>query len=688
MFRTVGRRRKETLIAVLMLPQYLKFDYRVMAITKIRCFLSITFLLAALCLQAQQPSADTTQGKKRIYIINSQRLNYEKKDSAEYQSAVGNVIIRQDSTLFYCDSVVLNKSKNMLEAFGHVHINDADSVHTYADYLRYVGNERKAYLKKNVRLTDGKGTLTTPELEYDINTKIGTYLKGGKVVNDKTVLNSDEGFYYGETRDVYFKKGVVLVSPDYNVKTDTLLYNTYTDVATFIVPTEITSGKNRKVLTSDGYYDLRNKKAYFGKRPQIQDSATFLVADEVAMDDSSGFGEARGNFIYRDTAQGLTIIGNNLKNNRKSESFLATQKPVMILKQDKDSIFIAADTFYSAKLTELLKTRFVPVITDSLPLQQVQTANNKLLALNKGTDFAKNTLIEQKFDTSISSFPELKDTVNATNSLINLPDASASVSSQLDNAATITDSNIKSNDTGSSFSSQPNYVAGITDSAFKNPDTLIQSDSVQTFTFTENSSALLPAPRNVDSSHDRFIEAYYHVKIFSDSLQAVGDSLFYSAEDSAFRLFKNPVVWAQQSQVTGDTIYLFTADKKPKRIYVFENALSIEKVGDDFYNQVKGRTINGWFVNGNLDHLRTKGNAESVYYGKDENNKFLGVNKNTCDIIDVYFTNKEAQRVIWRSNLQGTAYPMRQVNHEEMRLRGFQWEDSLRPKTKYDLFGN
>jgi hypothetical protein len=51
-------------------------------------------------------------------------------------------------------------------------------------------------------------------------------------------------------------------------------------------------------------------------------------------------------------------------------------------------------------------------------------------------------------------------------------------------------------------------------------------------------------------------------------------------EDSAFRLFKEPAVWSRESQITGDTIYLFTHDKKARRIYVFENALSIPESRD------------------------------------------------------------------------------------------------------------
>jgi lipopolysaccharide export system protein LptA len=525
----------------------------------------------SISLLAQNPFTDTVRSQtstslNEIYIVQAQRLNYQKIDSIEYQSAAGKVVIRQNNTLFYCDSVVLNKKLNQMQAFGHVHINDADSIHTYADFLRYNGNEKKAFLDKNVKLSDGNSTLTTKSLTYDVSTKLGTYKTPGKVVNGKTVLTSNEGFYYGDTKDIYFKKKVELTDPDYILKTDTLLYNTQTGIATFVAPTEILSG-SRKVLTNAGYYDAKARKTYFGQRPHIEDSTTVLDANEIAFDDSSGYSEASGNVVYKDTAQGITILANNLKSNKKTESFLATEKPILILRQDKDSVFLAADTFFSAKLSALKNVRDVPVIRDSLA----------------------------------------------------------------------------------------------------------QIDSVKR--------------RKGNDSTDRFIEAYFHVRIFSDSLQAVGDSLFYSMEDSVFRLFKNPVVWGQESQITGDTIYLYTSRQKPKEMYVFENAISIQKTKQNFYNQVSGRTIKGLFdTSGNLDMVRAKGNAASIYYAQDDVGKYVGVNRATADMIDMFFTNKEADKVVFRRNLEGISYPMGQVNHETLRLDGFNWLEWRRPKTKYDLF--
>jgi lipopolysaccharide export system protein LptA len=538
-----------------------------------RLLIAMLGLLASTIVYAQAPIKDTSRHGKMITIISADRENFQQIDSlTQVLSLAGKAKVQQEKTIFEADSIALNQLTNILEAFGNVHINDNDSIHTYSQYLKYVGKEKKAYLNKKVKLTDGKGVLTTEELVYDEQTKIGIYYKGGKVVNGKTILTSTEGYYYGETKDVYFKQNVFLKDSGFTVKTDTLLYNTKTGITTIVAPSTIVSGK-QTIKTKDGYYDTKSKKAFFNQRPIIDDSTYTFVADKIAVDDKSGLSEYDGNAVYRTKdSTGYDLIAGNIKANRKTNALLATQKPLLLIKQPQDTTYITADTLFTSKLSELVKSRTVPVVRDSVKGKMPMTKNPK------------------------------------------------------------------------------------------------------------------------DSSADRYFEAYFNVRIFNDSLQAVCDSMFYSGEDSVFRLFKNPIAWAQKNQITGDTMYLFVQNKKPERLYVFENAMSIQKLTDKYFNQIKGTTINGFFLDGKIDHLRAKGNAETVYYGVDESNKYLGVNKASCDVIDMYFEQKKdgasPQKIVLRNNLEGTAYPMRQINHEELRLRKFKWLENLRPKSKFDIFSN
>jgi hypothetical protein len=307
--------------------------------------------------------------------------------------------------------------------------------------------------------------------------------------------------------------------------------------------------------------------------------------------------------VYRskDKKQGFDMIANNIKTNNKRSTIMATQIPLLIIKQGADSVFITADTLFSGRVIDLLKIKKIPSL--------------------------RPTPIDTTFNKSI-----IKDTVKV-----------ASV--------------------------KPIIKKG-------NTKNLVDSAKLN----------LVSTPP-VDSTL-KYFEAYKNVKIFSDSLQAVGDSLFFSGSDSVFRLFNEPILWAQENQISGDTIYLFLKNKRPERLYVIDNALSISKVDSSIYfNQVRGNSIDALFDStGQVHFLTAKGSAENIYYAQDEQKGFVGVNKNSCDLIEINFTDGKPKRVKFINNLEGGLLPMRgKTNHDELKLKSFNWQDKLRPKSKFDI---
>lgn len=494
------------------------------------------------------------------------KLEYRKIDSVtEIQILAGNVRLRQGNSIFECDSCVINKRSNLFEAWGNVHINDSDTSDIYSDHLRYLTDRKIAYLDGNVKLTDGKGVLTTPTLEYDVNTKVGIYRNGGRVVNKETVLTSEEGFYYADLKDVYFKKNVKLKDPQYDLDADSLLYNTGTEIVRFIAETLVKDSTGRTIRTRDGYYDKRTGKAEFGQNPIISDKDIQATGQRIISDDSTGITQILGKGIIIDTAGKRTVIADTIFYNKKNESFLAFAKPLMIIEQEEDSIFITADTLFSAKLSDL----------------------------------------------------------------------------------------------------------------YARTDSVIKKDTLRGVKVIDTKTK---------DSTDRYFEAFRHVRIFSDSLQAVCDSMFYSFRDSVFRLFDDPVVWSNESQITGDTIYLFTKNKKADRMQVFKNSFIASLVKPEIFNQVRSIRMDAYFVDGNIDSVRARGAAECIYYIQDEDSAFTGINQSNADLMDVYFKEKELQRVVFRTAVKGTIWPMKQKTPQEMRLREFNWRDAERPKSKYEMF--
>jgi len=163
--------------------------------------------------------------------------------------------------------------------------------------------------------------------------------------------------------------------------------------------------------------------------------------------------------------------------------------------------------------------------------------------------------------------------------------------------------------------------------------------------------------------------------------------MYYSTEDSVFRLFRNPVFWREKSQVSGDTMYLFTEHQKPKRLYVFNNSIVINQQNPAMYNQAGGRTLNAYFKDGEIDYTRIKGSpAETVFYPQDNDSAYVGMNRSSGDVVDVYFKNKEVQKIKFIQNIDGVMYPLKQIPADRKYLKNFKWQDKRRPKNKLELF--
>ena len=623
-------------------------------------FLQLTFLSFG---QVSQPAtADTLQ---EFQIISAPSMRAIKIDSVTtLQTIAGGAIIQQGATIFHSDSAVLNPTTRIIEAFGNVHINQADTVHTYGQYLKYLGVEKMAYVKKNVKLTDKKGTLFTQDLDYNLNTGIGNFYNGGKVIEGETVITSIDGAYYADTKDIYFKKNVKLDGPKNHVRADSLLYNMLTKKSSFISNTNI-KNPEVEINTSQGTYDLNTGDAFFTSRTTVLDSSgRIYTADNIALENKSGNAQLEGNAIIIDSANNFIVTANQIFLNKKNNSFLATRKPVLILKQKNDSAYIAADTIFSGIATFVKPEKMV---------LQNDSAVNVNLQQNKKIQEV------EIIDSSRRKLPALsKEIVDSVKTISPVND---SIPQQIKNSDSVKIIEDRTWPPGKdSLSIQNKIDSSAIDSisvaiASKLPDSAISMKEIKKDSVNNSDSAV------------RYFLAFHKVRIFNDSLQSVSDSMFFSSKDSVFRLYYEPVIWSGQTQITGDTIYLFTKNKQPERLYAFEKGLIVNKTREGFFNQMAGKTINGYFKDGKIDFLRVKGSqAESIYYMQDEDSAYIGMNRATGDVIDLYFKNEELKKALYVNEINGNMYPMKQIPEDQKQLKNFKWLDSKRPKNKLELF--
>ena len=219
--------------------------------------------LVLLCSCSQlwaQKKTDKKDDKLTIFFDHNNYAYIESTDSGDVQKLVGDVILRQGSDTMYCDSMFM-KPGNNIEAFGNVRIVQHGGTRAESDYLRYQGNSRVAYMKGNVKITDGKNNLWTEDLTYNVGTKIGVYTQGGTLQADSTTVSSNEGNYNANTKYARFIKDVLVTDPRYEVVSGDLGYYTETKVVQFFAPSVVTSDKS-VLRTSGGTYDSNNEKLF------------------------------------------------------------------------------------------------------------------------------------------------------------------------------------------------------------------------------------------------------------------------------------------------------------------------------------------------------------------------------------------------------------------------------------------
>jgi len=565
-------------------------------------------------------------------------------------------VFAQDGSTLSADSADFNQAANTFDAFGHVVITQPSGTVIYSDLLNYDGNTKLAILSNNIRLIDGDATLTTNNLTYNMNSRIGTYRNGGKIVNGKNVLTSNNGYYFATTRDAYFRGNVLLNSPDAIIKNDTLRYNTNSKIAYFYGPTDI-YGKDDTLYTESGNYNTSNDQARFGKNNLYRQGSKSLTGDSLFYDRKVGYGKAIGNVIFKDTVEKAILRGGLGEYKKADESILVTLNPYVVIISESDSakvdsIWMTADTLFSK----------VIYARDLIPYKKDEIIPDAEIA-------AKEDKPESKTNDSINTFAAEGDTSALVPTSISEKEEIPLKEEMVVKLSEIkTPPDKKVSKEGIKTKIQP-QMAGL--------------DKVQDSTKV---SATLKDSINADTTRTRIISAFHRAKIFKSDLQAKADSMFFSDADSTVRCYVNPMIWAQGSQLTGDTVYLQMKNKKLDNMLLQHNSFIVntEDADSTNFNQIKGKIITGYFRDNKLNDMFVDGNAESVYYLKDDT-VYSGLNHMISSRLRIFLKDNKLSNISAIRAIDASITPMEDLQEEDRILKGFIWKPSERPKSKEEI---
>jgi hypothetical protein len=181
--------------------------------------------------------------------------------------------------------------------------------------------------------------------------------------------------------------------------------------------------------------------------------------------------------------------------------------------------------------------------------------------------------------------------------------------------------------------------------------------------------------------------AHTTTRIFKSDLQGICDSLFYSSVDSVFRMFRNPILWNENSEMRADTIFIFLKDEKIDYIDFYENSYITSQSVGKIFDQVKAKYVTGYFEDGKFTKMFGNRNAESLYFGKDEEieNKITGGNLIKSASMWVYMDEGQIGKITFIDKPEALFTPISLMKDSDLYLKGFYWNSVLRPKSKFDL---
>ena len=697
----------------------------------------------------QTPTQISDANRMNLVSSSSGRINAKTGHMTFYNPVYehkGNTLAA-DSGYIYENEI----KQQFFEAFGNVVITQPSGTLIYSDYLHYDATTQQAKLNGNVKMIDKNSVLTTNYLTYNMRSKIGTYTGGGRIISQTDTITSKNAYYFENTGDAYFRHQVIVRNPSVKVYTDTMRYNGITKNNFFFGPTNIKGNKNENLYTEKGVYNTATGVADFNKNNLYTEGSRFLKGDSLHYERETGIGKAFRNVVFVDTLDKFYAYGGKGEYKQNEESIIMTEKPyiITVVKNESDSTTADSSNIEPPLLdvasaestnkkeikqsnkdkkqltdkTDSLKDSEVNYIEKTISgtkpdpkLDSVYMTADTLfsrmilakdyIALDLKLDRNGGQMLEETEEdygddeNGEGEFTDLESTGSLTG-LTKLEDArdqTLNKSTEVKKTQQTVPKKAKQqqiNNTGEgreqiektlkadSILRQKAFIpeAGHADSAINQALKIAQQPDIKIETSDSSKREIS------DTARTRIVKAYYNVRLFKSDLQAVADSVYYGMQDSMFRFMGRPMIWAQDSQISADTIFMQIVNQTMDNALLKENAFMVNALSDSTkFNQLKGRKITAFFANNNIERLFVDGNAENLVFSENEKSKIITemfhdrggrikVKMEDRKIIDYTTIKKVDQKV----------YPFALVTQENEILPGFSWRPQDRPKSKEDL---
>ena len=444
--------------------------------------------------------------------------------------------------------------------------------------------------------------------------------------------DSIEGFgdvlyYNGNTKMARFRKRVKLIHNDATtLTTDSLNYDRAHDIAYYFSGGMIEDSLN--ILTSRwGQYTPDNNQAIFRNNVKLVNPNFVLTADTLCYNTKSYQADLVGptKIVYD---KETTILSKNGWYNTSTEKSMLLDRSQII---HTDGTTLTGDTIYYDKVIG-----FGRVLGN---MQSLDSTNQMTLYGDKGEIWED------------------------------------------DNHGYVTDSAMLVDWSDSAMYSYMHADTLFTEEIPFQVSKLIPQDSILVDSVWQ---AQKPDTLWIDTAY-RQIRAYYNVRIYRENMQSVCDSMRYNGKDSILSMYGNPVCWHSENQLSADSIHIYVKDGTINYLHGIGNTIAIKREGTEEFNQLAGKEMIAYVKDGDVYLVDVQGNAETIFYPREEDGTYLGVNKTQSSFVKLYLENRQIHHVVFTTSTTGVMIPINQTTEGETRLATFFWAENERPIKPGDI---
>ena len=633
--------------------------------------LALTVGAGSVCAQSGAKKNSQEQRELTPVDIKSKRTRPVPVSDTTGYALTGDVVLYHNGAVITCDSVVRYNEREM-SCFGNVIIKK-DDTYIYGDRAEYSRDRGEAQVfSPLIKVMNKEATLYTYNLVFNTADNIGRYYGGGTFTNGENLMEAERGYFYADMDEVVGVENVEMKNETYQMKSDSVNYNTETEVARYFTPST-TWKDNGEILSSEmGEYYNKEQRYLFRQNAYVMSDQKEMWADTVDYHEMVQFIELKHNAQIRDEEHKSVIFGNYGNYDHATGDTFLTFEPAYVTYGDSDgdgvgdTVYMRSDSMYLYLIDSLGYCTLTR--PDSATLAAEQAAKAQAIRDKKTADsLAVVKAARDKF--VADSLAQVKEqerkllldslyTLRASYVMVEGDDSLAMVANRVDSII-----NSLENPAVDSTAVGVMLDSLVSDSLVVPLDSLV-TDSTQ------------------QKTSERIMLGLHNVKLFRRDFQGICDSLLMFSADSTSQLHKNSVMWNEINQITSERADVYTRQQKPLRV-LFSGGKPImsSEIDTTRYNQVAGKTIEAHFVDGVMDHTDIVGNAQTLYYMVDDaDGALMGFLVAESADMTFYIEDNTVEGIMYRGNPVYTIYPMDQIPADQpQRMPEFVWHATERP---------